>query len=368
MTKVLSNNKPLIWAGLVLSIALFTGCKKDHSIMSEENMNQNNPPAVVVVGDPGSNINYQVLYAGQTINAGTVSYTDVDTNADGLKDALRVSYSTSNGWQLTEVQFFVGSSLSDMPVTKSGNPQVGLFPYKSNNIAGQTSYSFTIPFTTLGFTCPGPTKYFVAAHASLRKLVAPGSYQTETGWGDGQRLVERGNWAMSNIINISCDPPPPAQVTAQTETAFAYNGNPAGCFQNYSEFISNPNRWGWTNGPLTNGTYNFPIYAAAGQCDITKGTLVGNLSINYSGSTATCTYTLSGTNPSTGLPYTLKEVHLYAGAEQFPRNNQNEYTIAPGQYSKKGTGLDTQTYTINVNNLSGSIYVIAHAVVYGFPQ
>ncbi len=265
------------------------------------------------------------------------------------------------------VHFFVGSSLSEIPVTKSGNPQVGLFPYKSNNLAGQTTYSFTIPFATLCFTCPGPEQYIVAAHAAVRKLLSNGTYQTETGWGDGQRLVQRGNWAMSNIIFISCDltnPPP----QASTETAFAFDGDQNGCFQNYSDFISNPNRWGWTNGPLSVGNYNFPVYAGAGQYDLSKGILVGNLAVNYTGSTATFTYSVSGTNPTTGVPYSLREVHLYAGNEQFPRNNQNEFTIAPGQYPKKASGLNSQTHTFTVNNLAGNIYVIAHAVVYGFPQ
>lgn len=347
---------------------LVTGCQKEKSIHESNGSIEEEPQARVSVGTSTSTINYQVLYAGQTINAGTVSYDDVDTNNDNVKDALKITYNTSDGWELTEVHFFIGSSPTELPVNRSGNPQVGLFPYKSNNIAGQTTYSITIPFSTLGFSCPGPEDYFVAAHASLRKLLSTGSYQTESGWGDGQRLVQRGNWAMSNIIYITCDLPPTPPTQATTETAFAFNGAQSGCFRNFSDFISNPNRWGWTNGPITTGTYNFPIYAAAGQCDISKGTLVGNLAVTYSGSTATCTYTINGTNPSTGLPYSLKEVHLYAGTEQFPRNNQNEFTIAPGQYPKKASNLSGQTHTFTVNNLSGAIYVIAHAVVYGFPQ
>jgi len=321
----------------------------------------------VEVGTLGSGASAQVLYAGQTINAGTVSYDDIDTDSNGLDDALQICFTTTGGWELTETHFFIGASLADMPATKSGNPQVGLFPYNSGNISGQTSYCIVIPVSTLGFSCPGPEDYFVAAHAAVRKPLSGGGYQTETGWGDGQRLVQRGNWAMSNIIFITCDLPPTPPTQATTETAFAFDGDQGGCFVNYSEFISNPNRWGWTNGPLAAGSYNFPIYAGAGQCNIASGTLVGNLSVNYNGSSATVTYAISGSNPTTGLPYSLKEVHLYVGTEEFPRKN-GDYTIAPGQYPKKASELNGQTYSFTVGNLSGNVYVIAHAVVYGFPQ
>ncbi len=347
----------------VLTSVFFTACQTENTIDSIAGPTLNK----VEVGTLGSNNSSQILYAGQTINAGKVTYDDIDTDNNGTTDALQITYATTNGWELTEVQFFIGNSLADMPVNKSGNPQIGLFPYKSGNITGQTSYTIVIPFTTLGFTCPGPEDYVVAAHASVRKSLGGGSYQTETGWGDGARLVQRGNWAMYNTIYITCDVVLPPVLEVKTETAFAFDGDQSGCFANYSEFISNPNRWGWTNGPLTAGVYDMPIYAGAGQCDITKGTLVGNLNVNYNGSTAVVTYTLNGNNPSTGLPYTLEEVHLYVGSEEFPRNKQNELTIAPGQYPKKASDLNGQTYTFTVNNLSGSVYVIAHAVVYGFP-
>jgi hypothetical protein len=50
-----------------------------------------------------------------------------------------------------------------------------------------------------------------------------------------------------------------------------------------------------------------------------------------------------------------------------PTNN-GAYTVAPGQYSTIHGDLDDVTsnsYTIT--GLSGEIYVVAHATVYGFP-
>lgn len=79
-----------------------------------------------------------------------------------------------------------------------------------------------------------------------------------------------------------CDAPPPPPESG-TETAFAYGGEQlATCFLDLdfnSDSKSDFNRWGWTNGPLAAGSYSFDIYAGAGQCDLTKGTLVGTLNV-----------------------------------------------------------------------------------------
>lgn len=356
----------------VLIILMIMACEPQE-IRVEEPLSLGNPSARVAVGSSSATVNHQILYAGQSINAGIVNYDDVDTNNDLVDDALKITFQTANGWELMETHFYVGASLTDLPVNKSGNPQPGQFPLKSGPVTGQTSYTITIPFSDIGFGCPNTKTedYFVAAHASLRKPNGLGSFQYESGWGDGLRLVQRGSWAMYNMIFITCDvntPPNPAT----TETAFAFDGDQSGCFQNFSEFLENSNRWGWTNGPYSPGTYKFPIYAGAGLCDLTKGIMVGYLIVSYSGSTANFSYQLTGINSSTGLPYTLREVHLYAGAGQFPviQNGAQagQYTIAPGKFPNKAGSLTGQTYNFTVNNLSGEVYIIAHAVVHGFPQ
>jgi len=116
------------------TILFFAGCQ------SENTIDEIAGPTLqkVEVGQLGSGISTQTLFAGQTINAGTVSYDDIDTDNDNQEDALQITYSTTGGWELTEVHFFIGSSLSEMPTTKSGNPQIGLFPYSSGNIAGKS--------------------------------------------------------------------------------------------------------------------------------------------------------------------------------------------------------------------------------------
>lgn len=357
---------------IIMSLFILAGCSKLDNLSQEEAIVT---PPIVSVGSLTSNVSTQIIYAGQTINAGMITYNDVDTNGDQQDDALQVTFQASNGWALIDVSFFVGNTLSDLPTNKSGNPIPGQFPYKSGNILGQTSYTLTIPFLTLGFSCPSGVvrNFYVAAHCNLRKALSGGTtYQYETGWGDGLRLLSRGNWAMYNQIYITCDMINNPPTAASIETAFAFDEDQSGCFQNYSIFLDNPKRWGWTNGPYAPGTYIFKIYAGAGQCDLSKGIYVGDLTVVYSGTSANVSYNLIGTNPSTNLPYTLRDVHLYVGNEEFPKiangAQAGEYTIAPGKFPYKSSGLTGSSYSFTVNNLSGSVYIIAHAVVHGFPE
>ncbi len=122
------------------------------------------------------------------------------------------------------------------------------------------------------------------------------------------------------------------------ETAFARGDNGETCF------IGNGfNRWGWTIGPLVEGEFSYEVYAGAGQCDIDKGEFVGTVDVTYEGGEVSVVYNI---DPS----YTVEETHTYAGNDMFPVGNNGTSTVAPGQY------------TIGTN-LSGEIYVIAHAVV-----
>ena len=141
-----------------------------------------------------------------------------------------------------------------------------------------------------------------------------------------------------------------------TETAFAFDADLGTCFLDIVGL--NANRWGWTIGPLAEGDYTFDIYAGAGQCDIEKGLLVGQLLVSYSGGTATVTYVMDSCR-------TLKETHLYIGSDILPTKN-GEPTVAPGQYGNSHDGEeapDAESDQYVIGGLTGDIYLIAHAVV-----
>ena len=142
-------------------------------------------------------------------------------------------------------------------------------------------------------------------------------------------IVETNQSASATLkINIQCP---------VYDTAYA-KGDAAICF------IPTFANWGWTN-PITPGSYTWDLWAGAAQCDTSKGTLVGTVTVVYNGDGfVTVTYNVAA-------PYVLMETHVYAGTTMFPLDNT---TVAPGQYTNDGP-------------FEGQIYVIAHAVV-GMPD
>jgi uncharacterized repeat protein (TIGR01451 family) len=144
------------------------------------------------------------------------------------------------------------------------------------------------------------------------------------------------------------------------ETAWAYGAQYANANWDYV----NNRFWGWTNGPLTEGDYVFDIYAAAGQNDLSKGTLVGELLVSYHGGTVTVTYTMFDENY-------LSEVHLWVGSTPLPEVKQGKktsYTNAPGRFPYSGSagfvpGSNQTEWTWTGTGFTGPIYVAAHSVV-----
>lgn len=118
------------------------------------------------------------------------------------------------------------------------------------------------------------------------------------------------------------------------------------------------NRWGWTNGPVGEGTTSYyNIYAGAAQCDVSKGVLVGRMDVKYYNGSVEVVIGMYN-------DYRMDETHLYIGNDILPKDN-GEYTVAPGQYpySHDLTSAKSDKYVIN--GVSGNIYVVLHAVVCG---
>jgi hypothetical protein len=125
------------------------------------------------------------------------------------------------------------------------------------------------------------------------------------------------------------------------ETAYG-KGDGAICF------IPTFSNWGWTN-PILPGTHEFELWAAAAQCDTSKGELVGSVAVVY-GVDGYVTVDFD-VDP----PYLLEETHVYVDYGMFPLDRRGDPTISPGQY-------------YNASPFDGSqVYVIAHAVV-GMPD
>ncbi|MFM7177058.1 MAG: hypothetical protein ACKO0X_06520 [Bacteroidota bacterium] len=359
----MKTNLHLFCIALMCSVISITSCDKQ-----DENLSSSSSSSLdasieqrIDAGTSTSGTGCVNLLAGQTIHVGSVCVEDIDTNGDGEKDAIRVCYNTTGGWTLQEVHLWVGTSLTQMPRTNSGNPIPGQFPINSGNLSGLTSYCAEISFASLGFTCPGPTQYFLAAHAVVRNQ----SGGTETAWGEGPRITTRGNWGTYFPIWITCDEEPP--VTCTCETAWAKDPNASACFTSFSCLTAN--RWGWSNGPYAPGTYTMELWAAAGQCNTANGTLVGTVTLNYTGTSATVSYQLNSNANSTCV-LNMANTHAYLGYSPLP-GYPNNCTVAPGQLGRTAVfnGGATTSHTFQYNNLNGSaIYLLAHARVCGIPE
>lgn len=350
--------KKIILTLTLVSTIIFSSCTNEGDFTTE---GSDILQAVVVKPEFTSG---QTLYAGQTIPVGKVVVNIVDNN-------LTVTYNIlADGWELTEAQMWVGHTRLGYPQTKNGNPQIGHFPYNAGNITGLKTYTFTKPLSELGVTdvdnCADFSLYF-ATHASVRKVGSTGTVlQTETAWGAGYRFIDRGSWATGFSIDFSCVKEITTTSSDKHETAFAYGGD-ANSFLKIdadADGVFDFNRWGWYVGPISQGqVMEVPVYAGAGQSDITKGTNVGTLKITYTGSTVELVFNMVG-------PYNITEAQFYVGSAILPTKN-GEFTVAPGQYPHVNDDLDhvkiySHTFTNVVPNADGKIFVVAHAVVYGF--
>ena len=152
---------------------------------------------------------------------------------------------------------------------------------------------------------------------------------------------------------------------------------PTGCETAYGRYeVSNScfiddglgaNRWGWTNYFANSGQYTMDLFAAAGQCDIAKGTKSGEVYVDYSNGMVTVTIELS---PG----FIMKETQMYIGGAPYPLGNNGRPTVASGQFQYKAEGLNNVTTyefnPVNVSNFNDGLYIIVHAVTCyeGFTQ
>lgn len=163
-----------------ITLAFFS-CEKEELTPTDEAPESTN--VTLESTSPCGSTMEQTLYAGQNIDAGTVS---VSNDADNLY----VTYTATNGWEMVETHLYVGNC-NEIPTSGNGNPQIGLFPYTEDHNPSVTNYTYTIPLADLD-DC-----YCVAAHTALVQYDSQGNViASETGWADGESMSD-GSWAMS---------------------------------------------------------------------------------------------------------------------------------------------------------------------------
>ena len=125
----------------------------------------------------------KTLWAGQHINAGTVTY---GLRAVGDVGYFYVKYDCSGTeWMITETHMFCGS-IDTMPLNKKNNPKIGHFPFAGYHNSVD-SVVYMVPLNDLP---PASTGFAVAAHA----VVVTSSGGDETAWADGPTPFNDKDW------------------------------------------------------------------------------------------------------------------------------------------------------------------------------
>jgi predicted heme/steroid binding protein len=128
------------------------------------------------------------LYAGQNINVGTLNISNDCQN-------LTVTYEMAGNWTLQETHLEIATSFESIPMTKSGNPVIGHFTYKNEELPeGSIIDTYVIPVNGKNGTV------YIAAHA-----VVSNQNSDEGAWASGTQFPGD-NWATYftyDIINCA---------------------------------------------------------------------------------------------------------------------------------------------------------------------
>ena len=149
------------------------------------------------------------------------------------------------------------------------------------------------------------------------------------------------------------------------DTLWAYSGSwedggatvPGTVYQNDDIVRVRDAQWGWTNQINTTGTYEWDLWAGAGQNDLTKGTKVGTVTVTYGGDCVTVTYNMDDSN-------ILSEAHLWVGSTKLPLKGRRALpTAAPGQFPyRPEIAPDGLSATWSGCGFSTPFYVAVHGV------
>jgi hypothetical protein len=220
------------------------------------------------------------------------------------------------------IHLFVGAC-DKLPVNKQGNLVPGQFPYKVEFNGLQTFYYVEIPLDTLPEGC-----VCVAAHAEVVKVVDGEIVQSETAFGEGEKVGK--NWFMKFEYCIAvCEDEPPVEMCYQDETAWAAGSRyvTQGNWATYTPYVANTPVNVFAGQNYLVGTVTFSE-VVDGKVTITLAALNGARLQSVAESVKIQGYeTAPSGNPAPG---------------QFTTYKGNETTVTVDAYAYYGIHLDVQ--------------------------
>lgn len=286
----------------------------------------------------------QVLYAGQHIEAGTVSLSNDE-------DFLYVTYDlTGTEWWLEETHLFAGD-LENVPFGNSGNPKIGHFPFHGDHDLTQ-EYHFQIPLEDVS----SEECFAVIAHAVVVSKENGNITSSETAFAFGADEFgepnefdgNRWGWFMDYCVQ-DCEDPEGGEDGQEDDVSLGENegegGNNSGnteeekltCVDAYafysnsaSCFASESNGWGWSNWIQFNEdyynqpgvTYQFPLFEAKETCDTGTDAPIGHVEVTVQAGDgmafAKIRYVLDIQE------WFIEDIKLYVGSESLLTASGNE--------------------------------------------
>ncbi len=179
----LSQPLTLVLPALLIVIAL--GCSQSSDPIRGEFNPPLSPGRPMGIDNPCGLVTTVTLFAGQTIDVGTVVIANDGAN-------LCVTYNTAGDWFLTENHLDIALTPEEIPQTGSGNPRPGQFTCSHTLQTPVQSDEHCFTLDELGYQ-PGDALY-IAAHSKVIRIENDRTVQTETAWGDGLPFPGA-NWA-----------------------------------------------------------------------------------------------------------------------------------------------------------------------------
>lgn len=317
--------------------------------VNQVNVNENSEDK-----DCGDEIVYELL-AGQHNDVGEITVTNDQSK-------IYITYETSGNWWLTETHLFVGEK-SALPLTTSGNPKIGHYPYHGDHDHVQ-SVQFVIDMNSdWQVNENGQFCITISMHASVVLKNSEGIIQqSETAFGKGDQPIEfegsRWGWYHNLCLN-TCENATEDNSSSTGENENNNSGNNDTQDNNqmvHFGFIKNVDKdcfsfqelnkinWGWANefdfksmeDPVSQ---EFPIYIKIeDNCSEINMIEVGKVNMTIFGSNTeypelVMTYTLTD-------HYRMKQLEIYVGWINPTLNGELVNSITLEKIT-----LDNTTYT-----------------------
>jgi len=313
---------------IFFSLFMLNSCERDPA----EEMPLRSIETAVPVILPQDSLLFVDLIGGKQFIMGQVALSFDETN-------VYVKVHAYSNWYLENIHLWISNKLLTLPLGKSGNPQIGLFPYKILNLADVSDYSFTLPWAALGgYTENCGATMYVALHADVHS--ATGQPGFEGAWASGAAINDHGSWAMYFAFRPECTVPdisPCCHAWAYGPLAFSDAG-------------FDGSLGGWIYSLSTPGTFTTPLYVQNPLSEAPFFIHVGNVSYGYNGAGLKVEYEMFG-------GYSLSETHVFASTAMPQSVNPMMFG-----YTHAVADPKADAYYIPLKN-EPPVYVIAHAVV-----